>query len=93
MGPFRVILVVGGDAQGDAVARAVGANYDMLDASTTLNGEQGSLWNGRDPVDEGSAKDRDVLLRLAKAGFSGREFTLDELSATRAPATPPAGTE
>jgi hypothetical protein len=74
MGSFRGIFVVGGDTAGDALDRAMGANYTKMPPALIFEGQQGMLWNGRDP-DEGSAKDRDVLLRLAKAGFSAREVT------------------
>jgi hypothetical protein len=81
MGSFRTIFVLDNGADVNALERAIGKNYLKPEAPTTLGLEPGWLITGRDPIDRGSKMGRDVLLRLAKAGFTAREVTLDELRA------------
>jgi hypothetical protein len=78
-GPWRRIFVVGSDTAGDALDRAMGKGYRKMPSPVTFHGERGRLWFGADPIDPGSEMDRDVLLRLAKAEFTAREVSDDEL--------------
>ena len=83
MGPQRRIFVAGADTGGDALNRAMGENYHHVIEFGVLiiDGEQGTIWTGSDRLDGIRKQDRDVLLRLAKAGIRAREISDEEFRA------------
>ncbi|MGD1053008.1 MAG: hypothetical protein ABR950_04185 [Candidatus Dormibacteria bacterium] len=91
-GAWRDIFV-SGEAVSDKLVRTMGEYYSPVlphNPVVTIDGSRGTLWLGRDPTDRGSATDRDVLLRLAKAGFAARETSEEEFrQAVNPGASPP----